>query len=101
MADPNANRLFWFLFAGSRGGIKRLSIIELLIKQPYNINQLSELIKNDYKAVQHHINVLEKNNLVTKAGKRYGILYFISNYLEANMETFNEIKDKIRKNKKY
>ncbi len=101
MADPNAKRLFWFLFAGSRGGIKRLSIIELLIQQPYNINQLSELIKNDYKAVQHHINVLEKNNLITKAGERYGILYFISNYLEANMETFNEIKDKIKKNKKY
>jgi DNA-binding transcriptional ArsR family regulator len=101
MADPNAKRLFWFLFAGSRGGIKRLSIIELLIKQPYNINQLSDLIKNDYKAVRHHINVLEKNNLVTKEGERYGILYFISNYLEANMESFNEIKDKIKKNKKY
>jgi DNA-binding transcriptional ArsR family regulator len=101
MADPNAKRLFWFLFAGSRGGIKRLLIIELLIKQPYNINQLSELIKNDYKAVRHHINVLEKNNLVTKEGERYGILYFISNYLEANMESFNEIKDKIKKNKKY
>ena len=99
MADPNAKRLFWFLFAGSRGGVKRLSIIELLIKQPYNINQLSDLIKNDYKAVRHHINVLEKNNLVTKEGERYGILYFISNYFEANMESFNEIKDKIKKNK--
>ena len=99
MADPNAKRLFWFLFAGSRGGIKRMSIIELLIQQPYNINQLSELIKNDYKAIQHHINVLEKNNLVVKIGEKYGVLYFISNYLEANIETFNEIRDKLNKNK--
>jgi len=76
-----------------------MSIIELLIQQPYNINQLSELIKNDYKAIQHHINVLEKNNLVVKIGEKYGVLYFISNYLEANIETFNEIRDKLNKNK--
>jgi predicted transcriptional regulator len=100
MADPNAKKLFCFLFAGTRGGINRISIIELLIDQPYNINQLSDLIKIDYKAVQHHIHVLEKNNLITKEGEKYGILYFISNYLEANMEAFREVINKIQKSKK-
>jgi DNA-binding transcriptional ArsR family regulator len=100
MADPNAKRLFWFLFAGTRGGMNRISIMELLIQQPYNINQLAEIIKIDYKAIQHHIRVLEKNNLITSSGEKYGVLYFISNYFEVNIDAFKEVKTKIMKAKK-
>ena len=95
MTDPNAKRLLWFLFAGSRGGDNRMKIIALLKERPYNINQLSESLGLDYKAIQHHILVLQKNNIITKMGEKYGVLYFISNYLEANIEAFNEIKSKI------
>jgi predicted transcriptional regulator len=48
-------------------------MIELLIEPPYNINQLSDIIKIDYKAIQHHIHALEKNNLITKEGEKYSI----------------------------
>jgi DNA-binding transcriptional ArsR family regulator len=96
MTDPDAKRLLWFLFAGSRGGDNRMKIIDLLKERPYNINQLSESLKLDYKAIQHHISVLQKNNVITKVGEKYGVLYFISNYLEANIEAFNEIKSKIK-----
>jgi DNA-binding transcriptional ArsR family regulator len=96
MTDPNAKRLLWFLFAGSRGGDNRMKIIDLLKDRPYNINQLSESLGLDYKAIQHHILVLQKNNIITKMGEKYGVLYFISNYLEANIEAFNEVKSKIR-----
>jgi DNA-binding transcriptional ArsR family regulator len=95
MTDPNAKRLLWFLFAGSRGGDNRMKIIDLLKDRPYNINQLSESLGLDYKAIQHHILVLQKNNIITKMGEKYGVLYFISNYLEDNIEAFNEIKSKI------
>jgi DNA-binding transcriptional ArsR family regulator len=95
MTDPNAKRLLWFLLAGSRGGDNRMKIIDLLKERPYNINQLSESLGLDYKAIQHHILVLLKNNIITKMGEKYGVLYFISNYLEANIEAFNEIKSKI------
>jgi DNA-binding transcriptional ArsR family regulator len=96
MLDPNAKRLLWYLFAGSKGGDNRIKIIDLLKERPYNINQLAEVLGLDYKAVQHHITVLEKNNLVGKMGEKYGILYFISNYLEVNIEAYNEIKSKIK-----
>jgi len=96
MTDPNARRLLWFLFAGSRGGENRMKIIDLLKERPYNINQLSESLKLDYKAIQHHITVLQKNNVITKMGEKYGVLYFTSNYFEANIEAFNEIKSKIK-----
>ena len=53
--------------------MNQISIIELLIEPPYDINQLSDIIKIDYKAIPHHIHVLEKNNLITKEGKKYSI----------------------------
>ena len=101
MPDPKAKRLLWFLFAGSKGGTNRIRIIDLLIEQPYNTNQLAEALKIDYKAVQHHISVLEKNNLISKEGEKYGILYFISNYLESNIESYNNVKLKINSNNKF
>jgi DNA-binding transcriptional ArsR family regulator len=97
MPDPDAKRILWFLFAGSRGGENRIRIIDLIKERPQNMNQLAEAMGVDYKAVQHHIGVLEKNNMVTRAGEKYGVLYFISNYLGANIEAFNEVRSAIEK----
>ena len=98
-SDPDAKRLLWFVFTGSRGGLNRLKIISILKENPLNINQLAKELSLDYKAIQHHIRVLEKNNLVTKMGEKYGIMYFISTFLEVNMETFEEIEGKLAKSK--
>jgi DNA-binding transcriptional ArsR family regulator len=97
MPNTEVKRLLWYLYAGSRGGENRIRIIDLLKARPYNINQLAESLGIDYKAVQHHIGVLENNNMVIKTGEKYGVLYFISNYLEANIETFNEVRAAINK----
>jgi DNA-binding transcriptional ArsR family regulator len=99
MPDPDAKRLLWFLFAGSRGGENRIRIIDLLKKRPYNINQLADALRVDYKLVQHHIGVLEKNNIVTKTGEKYAVLYSISNYLDVNIEAFNEIQAAMEKSR--
>ena len=97
--DPHAKRLLWFVFAGSRGGLNRLKIMKILKEKPSNINQLATELGFDYKAIQHHIKVLEKNNLITKEGEKYGITYFISTFLEVNMEAFDEIVEKLEKSK--
>jgi len=97
--DPDAKRLLWFIFAGSRGGLNRLRIISSLKKKPLNTNQLAKDLGLDYKAIQHHIKVLEKNNLITKIGEKYGVIFFISTFLEVNMETFEEIATKLDKSK--
>ncbi len=97
MVDPNAMRLLWYLFAGSKGGDNRIKIIELLKERPYNMNQLAERLNLDYKAIQHHIAVLEKNNIISRMGEKYGVLYFISSYLEANFDAFKEITSKIKR----
>lgn len=97
MLDPNAKHIFWYLFAGSRGGNNRIKIIELLKEHPYNINQLAETLKLDYKAIQHHISVLEKNNMISKVGEKYGVSYFISDYLESNITAFDQIASQTKR----
>ncbi len=97
--DPHARRLLWFVFTGSRGGLNRLRIITALKEKPQNTNQLANELGLDYKSIQHHINVLEKNNLISKEGEKYGITFFISTFLEVNMETFDEIANKLEKSK--
>ena len=97
--DPDSKRLLWFIFAGSRGGLNRLRIISILKKTPLNTNQLAKEMSLDYKAIQHHIKVLEKNNMITKVGEKYNIMYFISAFLESNMESLEEIEGKLDKSK--
>lgn len=99
MSDPAARRLLWYLFAGSKGGENRIKIINLLQDTPLNINRMAEVLNLDYKAVQHHVDVLQKNNLVSRMGEKYGVMYFVSNYLESNMDSFKEIVNKINKSK--
>ena len=97
--DPDAKRLLWFVFAGSRGGLNRLRIISKLKQRPMNTNQLAKDMGLDYKAIRHHIRVLEKNNLITSVGEKYGVAYFLSTYLEVNMESLHEIERKLDKSK--
>ncbi|CAE6492840.1 ArsR/SmtB family transcription factor [Candidatus Nitrosotenuis uzonensis] len=97
--DPYAKRLLWFVFAGSRGGVNRLKLVKALREKPLNANQLAKEMGIDYKAVLHHVGVLEKNNIITRLGEKYNITFFISNFLEANMESFEQIAGELEKSK--
>jgi len=86
-----------WLIAGTRGGLTRAKIIEALKEMPQNANQLASLLKMDYKTMRHHLEVLEKNRMVTSVGDRYGATYFLSQTLEDNYSLFEEIVKKIGK----
>jgi predicted transcriptional regulator len=88
----------WHVVAGTRGGITRIQIIELLRKRPYNMNQLHEKLGLDYKTIQHHIRVLTDENIImTEDRKKYGSMCFISPLLEENIYLLDEILEKIGK----
>lgn len=93
--DRQTKKLLNFLFTGTRGGFTRLRIIMLLLEKPYNTHQLSQELDIDYKAVQHHIKVLEKNNMVSRIGEKYGAIFHISNYLEMNIMALEDSIDKL------
>ena len=93
--DRQTRKLLLYLFTGTRGGYTRLRIVMLLLHKQYNTHQLAQVLDLDYKAVQHHMKVLEKNNLVTKIGEKYGAIFYISDYLEYNIRTLDEAIDKL------
>jgi len=88
--------VFWGLFVGSRGATNRIRIMSALRKRPYNTHQLSKELDLDYKAIQHHLKVLEKNYLVIKTGNRYGLTYCVSSLFDYNEIIFDEIVDKLK-----
>ena len=83
--------LLGWLIAGTRGGPTRAKIIEILRETPHNANQLATQLKMDYRTIRHHLEVLEKNRIVTAVGEGYGITYFLSNAMEENYAVFEEI----------
>lgn len=95
--DNNTRKLLLYLFTGTKGGYTRLKIIMNLEARPSNTHQLSLLLGLDYKAVQHHMKVLEKNNLVTKVGERYGAIFHLSNFLEFNIGALSEVIEKLER----
>jgi len=88
--------VFWFLFVGSRGTTNRIRIMSALRKRPRNRNQLAKELGIDYKNIQHHIKVLEGNNLVKKIGNHYGATYCVSALFENNEIVFDEIVARLR-----
>jgi DNA-binding transcriptional ArsR family regulator len=84
-----------WLIAGTKGGVTRAEIIKALRDKPLNANQLADLLKRDYRTIRHHLDVLEKNRLITSAGESYGVTYFLSPDLEQNYTLFEEILKKI------
>lgn len=86
-----AKNLFWMVFANSRGGNNRIRMIIALKKSPLNAHQLAKELGLNYRAIQHHIGVLEKNSLVAHIGEKYGTVYYLSTLIEVNMIIFDEL----------
>lgn len=95
-SHPQTKGLFWYLFIGTRGGQTRIRITSQLRNKPSNKHQLSKDLTLEYKGVDHHLNTLEKNNLVTKIGGKYGATYFVSQLFEENESVFEEIIEKLK-----
>ena len=95
-ARPLKYLLGW-LIAGTRGGATRAEIIKSIHDTPQNANQLATSLKVDYKTVRYHLEVLEKNHVVTSVGDKYGATYFLTQVMEDNYSVFEEILKKIWK----
>jgi len=75
----------------------RAKLIEILKETPQNANQLAVILDVDYKTIRHHVEVLEKNNMITSMGGvgGYGMTYFLSPALEDNYIVFEDIRKKM------
>ena len=89
--DEEFRRLLWFLIGGGRGGENRARILYAIHDRPRNLNQLAKYIGIDYRSVQHHMSVLQKNNMVESTGQKYGVVYYIHPWLNYHFATFEKV----------
>jgi DNA-binding transcriptional ArsR family regulator len=87
-------QVLWWLIGGSRGGRNRLRIVRTLEDRPMNTNQLSKALDLNYKTVQHHLEVLEENAVVTTEGDDYGQMYFLSDRMLNNLDILEEVAER-------
>ncbi|MDD3160128.1 MAG: ArsR family transcriptional regulator [Candidatus ainarchaeum sp.] len=80
-----------WLILGSKGGETRKKILLILKKKPMNNNNLAKEINMDYKTVQHHIKILQENQLISSIGNKYGQVYIISQLLEDEIDLFKKM----------
>ena len=85
-------RLTFWLLEGTKGGPTRIRLLSFLEKKPMNLNQLSKSAGLDYKSVEHHIGLLEKNGLIEPIGEGYGKAYAISDSMLAEKEMVQKIR---------
>lgn len=70
----------------------RWRIVDALADTPRNMNQLAELLRVNYKTVQHHVRVLVENEvLVASPSGAYGAVYFPTARMAAHLAIFREI----------
>lgn len=81
-----------YLLVGTKGGPNRLQIINLIKDEPMNANKMGERLKLDYKTIQHHLKILQENNVVVTSGSgSYGAMYFLTPFMEKNLPLLDEI----------
>jgi predicted transcriptional regulator len=95
--NSHFKRILWYVFVATRGGPTRIKIVDMITERPYNINQLSTELRMDYKTIQHHIKILEDNNIIVPEERKYGTIYFHSPTFEQAMDIFEDIKGKVVK----
>lgn len=94
-SDPRFKIILWSIIAGTRGGINRAKILNLIKETPMNANKIATVLNLDHKTVIHHVKILSKNELVEKAEKDYGAEYHLTQIMKDNQKTLEEIISKI------
>ena len=89
--------ILWSIIAGTRGGVNRAKILNLIKDTPLNANKIATILNLDHKTVIHHVEILSKNELIVKADKAYVAEFELTQIMKENQDALNEIMEKIGK----
>ena len=93
--DNRFKMILWSIIAGTRGGVNRAKILNLVKDTPMNANKIATVLSLDHKTVVHHVKILSKNELIIKADKDYGAEYQLTKIMKENQSALEEIMLKI------
>jgi predicted ArsR family transcriptional regulator len=88
-------KALWYLLTATRGGANRARIIRSLDQRPRNANQLAGELDVDYNTIRHHLDMLQKHDVIEAGGDDYGKLYFLTDRFERHREEFERITDRM------
>lgn len=88
-------KALWYLLTATRGGTNRARIIRALSDRPMNANQLAEELDLGYKTIRHHLDMLEKHDVVEPGESEYAKLYFLTDRFERHRETYERILERV------
>ena len=87
--------ILWSIIAGTRGGINRAKILNLVKDTPMNAHKISRTLNLDHKTVAHHVKILAKNELIQKEERDYGATYHLTEIMKENQNILEEIMLKV------
>ena len=87
--------VLWQVLAGTRGGPNRARILKALDERPRNANRLSEDVGLAYQTVRHHLDVLERNDVVVSTDEDYGTVYLPSERTRRHWDTVERIIEQV------
>ena len=93
--DSRFKMILWSIIAGTRGGINRAKILNLIKDTPMNANKIATVLNLDHKTIAHHVKILSKNDLIVKAEKDYAAEYQLTQIMKDNQSVLEEIIQKI------
>jgi DNA-binding transcriptional ArsR family regulator len=89
-------RIWFWIFIGSRGGPTRIRIMKEILKNPLNKHQLAKKLNLDYKTVEHHVRILIEHHLIEiLEPEKYGSLLFPSSIAISKRKYLEELFKKI------
>ena len=95
LPDKRFKMILWSIVAGTRGGVNRAKILNLIKNTPMNANKIATVLNLEHKTIIHHVKILTKNELVVKAEKDYGAEFELTQIMKENQSVLEEIMQKI------
>jgi Bacterial regulatory protein, arsR family. len=93
--DDDYEKIWFWVFIGSRGGPTRIKIMKEILNCPMNMHQIAKKLNLDYKTVEHHIRILIENGLVVNPkAEKYGSLIFPSSIAMIKKKYLEELFSK-------
>lgn len=85
------------LLISRKGGRTTVRIVDEILKSPQNANQLSKMLKLNYKTILHHTRIMQEHKYITKTEFKKTYYFHPTEKLIKNLDEYYFIKKELDK----